>query len=131
MIVSTRNKIAVVDLTSVYSKSIIDASQNNAIQKLDLDPLQNTLYFQDDKSIYQSKLDGSNTALLSDKVENRNVWTFAFDSWGKRLFWVNFKERYIIHVAFVDFQDQKYFVHNQGVDVLSLAVDPNHGLVRS
>ena len=121
LIVSNRKEIAIVDLTSVYKKSIIQGSwciKNHAI-----DPFRKLLYFQDGVNIYRSNLDGSNTSLVPN---NFDTWTFTFDWLGKRFFWVESKNKTIITVRSVDFQYSIPLV-NHKEDILSLAVDPSYG----
>ena len=127
LIVSSRNEIAIVDLTSVYSKSIIDGKrQHKAIRNFNIDPLRKILYFQDGMSIYQSKLDGSNATFVSKNERNFDIWKFAFDWLGKRLFWVRWEEKRIILVGSVDLQNLRWFVNHEE-DILNLAVDPSYG----
>ena len=121
LILGSKREIAIVDLTSVYKKSIIHG--RSAISNHVIDPFHQLLYFQDGTRIYQSNLEGSNTSLV---CRNISIWTFTFDWLGKRLFWVHSTNRRIIIVGSVDFQGSRLFL-NHSEDILSLAVDPNFG----
>ena len=121
LIVSSRKEVAIVDLTSVYKKSIVH--RRSAISKSAIDPFQKLLYFQDGTRIYQSNLGGSNTSSVSRDFD---IWAFAFDWWGKRLFWVQSKRKSIITVGSINFQHSRVFVDHKE-DILSLAVDPSYG----
>ena len=121
LIVSSRKEIAVVDLTSVYKKSIIQGRWR--IKSHAIDPFQKLLYFQDGVNIYRSNLDGSNTSLVPN---NFDTWTFTFDWLGKRLFLVESRNKTIITVRSVDFQYSTPLV-NHKEDILSLVVDPSYG----
>ena len=121
LIVSSKKEIAIVDLTSVYKKSIINGRQD--IRNSAIDPTKKLLYFQDETSIYQANLEGSSTSLIS---KNFAIWTFAFDWWSKRLFWVDSENKRTVMVGSIDFQHSSQFV-NHNEDILSLAVDPSFG----
>ena len=121
LIVSSRKEIGIVHLTSVYKKTITDG--RIAISNFFIDPFRQLLYFHDGMSIYQSNLDGSNTSLVNG---NFDIWTFAFDYMGKRLFWVHSTSKRTIIVGSLDFQNSRQFVIHKK-DILSLAVDPSYG----
>ena len=124
LIVSSKKEIAVVDLTSVYKKSIIE--RRSAISKVVIDPVRQLLYFQDGESIYQSNSDGSSTSPVPVS-KNISIRTLTFDWWGrKRFFFVQRQNKTMIMVGSVDFQHLRQFV-NHTKDILSLAVDPSYG----
>ena len=124
LIVSSLREIAVVDLTSVYKKSIIQA--RFAISNIVIDPVRQLLYFQDHESIYQSNSDGSSTSPVPVS-KNIRIWTFTFD-WldHKRFFFVKSHNKRLIMSGFVDFHHYRQFVKHTE-DILSLAVDPSYG----
>ena len=124
LIVSSEKEIAVVHLTSVYKKSIIEG--RSAISNIVIDPVRQLLYFQDGKGIYKSNSDGSSTSPVPVS-KNIHIWTFTFD-WldHKRFFYVESHYKRLIMSGFVDFHHFREFVRHTE-DILSLAVDPSYG----
>ena len=122
LIVSSKKEIAIVHLTSVYKKSIIEG--RSAISNVVIDPFRQLLYFQDGKRIYQSNLGGSNISPVSRLI---GIWTFTFDWWSrKRFFFVQSQNKRVIMIGFVDFLHLRKFV-NHTEDIVSLTVDPSYG----
>ena len=109
------------DLTSVYSISIIDGL-NTDIKHLDIDPLRKEMYFEDCEIIFQSNFDGSNRRPVSKKA--KNIWAFALDWIGKRLFWVRSHKKKVINVSRKDFKFRNIILINNET-ISSLAVDPD------
>jgi hypothetical protein len=121
LLVRTKTKISVVDLTSVYSISIIDGL-NTDIKHLDIDPFRKEMYFEDGEIIFQSNFDGSNRRPVSKKA--KNIWAFALDWVGKRLFWVRSHKKKVINVSRKDFKFRNIILINNET-ISSLAVDPD------
>ncbi len=115
-----------VHLTSAYSVSIVERRINSDIKGLEIDPVKEKIYFEDQKKIYQSNFDGTNQSLISDDRRNSDIWAFALDWMGKRLFWVKSSEKTVINVGTIDFKYSTDIV-NSGENISSLAVDPDAG----
>jgi hypothetical protein len=98
LLVRSKTKIAVVDLTSVYSISIIDGLYNTDVKHLDIDPLRKEMYFEVCEIMFQSNFDGSNRRPVHSK-KAKNIWAFALDWVGKRLFWVRSHKKKVINVS--------------------------------
>ena len=126
LFVATKTKIAVVHLTSTYSKCIIEGRNNSDIKNLEIDPVEQKIYFEDQNRIYYSNFDGTKKSLTSKGSKNSDIWAFALDWMGKRLFWVKSSKKNVIHVSSMDFTYSTDIV-TKGENISSLAVDPDAG----
>ncbi len=126
LFVASKTKIAVVHLTSAYSMSILEGRNNSDIKNLEIDPFEEKIYFVDDEKIYQSNFDGTNRSLTSKYFSNSDIWAFALDWKGKRLFWVKSSKKNVIKVGTIDLKFSNDFETNN-TNILSLAVDPDAG----
>ncbi len=124
--VATKTKIAVVHLTSAYSVSIVEGPKNSDIKNLQIDPIEEKIYFEDRNIIYQYNFDGKNLRLTSKYLNNSDIWAFALDWIGKQLFWVKSSNKNVIKVGTVDLKFSKDIETNNG-NISSLAVDPDTG----
>ena len=116
-----------VHLTSAYSVSIVEGRDDSDFKNLEIDPFEEKIYFQDNKSIYQSNYDGTNYKLIQSKdFKNLNIWAFALDWLGKRLLWVKSSNKSVIKIGTMDFKYSIDMVTNNET-ISSLAVDPDAG----
>ena len=115
-----------VHLTSAYSVSIVEGRKNSDIKNLQIDPVEEKIYFEDSKIIYQSNFDGNNQRPTSKYLNNSDIWAFALDWMGKQLFWVKSSNKTVIKVGTVDLKFSKDIETNNG-HISSLAVDPDAG----
>jgi hypothetical protein len=118
----------VVHLTSTYSKSIIEGRNNSDIKNLEIDPVEQKIYFEDQKRIYYSNFDGNKKRLTSKSFKNSDILAFALDWMGKRLFWVKSipSGKTFIQVSSMDFKYSNVIV-TENEKISSLAVDPDAG----
>jgi hypothetical protein len=127
LLVKTKTKIAVVDLTSVYSTSVIEhLDQSTKFRSWQIDPVERKMYFEDFQKIYQSNFDGSNKQLASDDRENAFISLFALDWIGKHFFYVkSFRMNRIMTSTLNLMKITTVLVANRNVS--SLALDSNAG----
>ena len=126
LFVASKTKIAVVHLTSTYSMSIVEGRNNSDIKALEIDPVKEKIFFEDQQRIYRSNFDGTNTSLTSKDWKNSDIWAFALDWLGKRLFWVKSSNKTVIKVGTIDFKYSNDMVTNNKT-ISSLAVEPDAG----
>ena len=106
--------------------SIVEGRNNRDIKNLEIDPFEEKIYFQDNKKIYQSNFDGTNQSLTSKHFDNSDIWAFALDWKGKRLFWVKSSRKNVIKVGTIDLKFANDIETNKK-HISSLAVDPDAG----
>jgi hypothetical protein len=127
VLVKSKAKIAVVDLTSVYSTPVIEGlNQSAKSYGWEIDPVERKMYFENFQQIYGSNFDGSGKQLVSDERENSFISLFTLDWIGKHLFFVKSFERDRIMTSTLNFTFIRTFlIKNKTIS--SLAVDSNAG----
>lgn len=119
----SEKRIAVIDLISNYSSSVIDECHN--ITNLVIDPVDNKIYFQNGTKVHRANFDGSDKEVI-DQNDGCPTRIFALDWIGRHMFWVEPRMNNMILFGTINLTNG-IELHSSEENISSLAVDPNEG----
>ena len=124
LLAASRRRIAVVDLTSNFSKIVFDENMN--IKNFFVDPVNEKMYVTNGKIIYRMSFDGSDKEVIYKEKNNwKIIQEVAFDWVGRNMFWV-YSKKSIITTGNETFSHKLTF-SVRAKDISSLKIDPVAG----